>query len=207
MAAIVVVALAVWIIMSVRAPLPGTQYADQGGTHLSEPSQRTIEYNSNPPSSGPHLPPVPRPGVYTTPQIPEGLGHFMEHGGVWLLYDCPEGCEADVKQLERIMESALDRGRPVAVAPYPPMDSKFAAVAWTYVLPLDQMDKSKIEDFVNRHACRYNPEGGPYCVGVRGQVQQGQGMSQTPLPVTQVPPQSVFATPAPIATPPGTPAP
>ena len=142
---------------------------------------------------------MPRPGIYTQPKIPEDLGHFMEHGGAWVLYNCPDGCEGDVETLRRITEEAIDDGRPVALAPFPSMDAKFAAVAWQYLLKMDELDPGKISNFVARHACRYNPEGGPYCSGVRGKVEDA---GDRPMEVITSTPFSVFGTPTPAATPP-----
>ena len=208
LAGLIVLALAAWIISAVRAPLPGEKFPSQGNDHLSSSTQPHDPYNSNPPTSGWHLPPVPRPGVYNQPKIPEDLGHFMEHGGVWVLYNCPEGCESDVQALQRLVDRALDRGRPVALAPFPSMDAKYAVVAWQYLLKQDELDTGKLEDFISRHACRYNPEGGPYCTGVRGKVaEDAQGRDTSNVPIVSPTPFSVFGdqTPAPAGSPAATP--
>jgi hypothetical protein len=127
----------------------------------------------------------------------------MEHGGVWVLYNCPEGCEQDVNTLQDLTNDAIDGGRPAAMAPFPSMDAKFAVVAWQYLLKQDELDRGALDEFVSRHACRYNPEGGPYCSGVRGEVKDDSGSRPMELPVTQVP-FSVFGSPTPLPT--GTPA-
>jgi hypothetical protein len=195
-AGVLVLIAAFFVYRSVTAPLPGEYFESQGNAHLSDINQPHEPYNSNPPTSGPHLPPVPRPGVYTQPKQPEELGHFMEHGGVWLLYNCSDGCEQDLSTLQDITNSAIDGGRPVALAPFPSMDTRFAVVAWQYLLTQDDLDRGKIDDFISRHACRYNPEGGPYCSGVRGTVKEGSGSRDMELPVTQQP-FSVFGSPTP----------
>jgi hypothetical protein len=209
LAAIVLIAVGVWVFMQVRAPLPGQQFEDQGGVHLNSADDPHPEYNSNPPTSGWHLPPVPRPGIYTQDRRPEDLGHFMEHGGVWLLYDCPDGCADDVRRLEQLANEWIDRGRPVAVSPYSRMDHRFAAVAWTYLLTQDRLEVPALDNFISRHGCRYNPEGGPYCVGVRGAVATPPATMEgrNNIPITVVPPTSVFQTPAPVGSPAGTPPP
>jgi hypothetical protein len=146
------------------------------------------------------------PGIYTQDKRPEEFGHFMEHGGVWILYNCPDNsCPEDVQQLTEVTNRAIDRGRPVALAPYSRMDSKFALIAWQYLLTLDELDRAQIDDFVSRHACRYNPEGGPYCSGVRGEVAEGTNRDPTQQAGSPTP-FSVFNTPGPAATPAPTPA-
>jgi hypothetical protein len=199
-AGIIVIALAWWIISAVRAPLPGQYFPTQGNDHLASIDEPHPPYNSNPPTSGWHLPPLPRPGIYVQPKVAEELGHFMEHGGVWVLYNCPEGCESEVQQLTGIVNGAIDRGRPAALAPYPSMDSRFALVAWQYLLPLDNVERGEIDNFISRHACRYNPEGGPYCSGVRGSVVTSPGNNREMTTPTSTP-FSVFGTPSPAPSP------
>lgn len=160
------------------ATLPGRMFPSQGNDHLVDAAQPHLPYNSDPPTSGPHLPPLQRPGVYTQPFAPQALPHFMEHGGVWVLYNCPAGCDADLTSLQSLVNRAASQGRPAALAPYPLTTGRFAVAAWQYLLTLDTLDPAQIERFVEQHACRYNPEGGPYCTGVRGQILP----SQTPPP-------------------------
>jgi hypothetical protein len=151
----------------------------QGNDHLADASAPHPPYNSNPPTSGWHLPALPRPGVYTQAPRPEGLPHFMEHGGLWLLYNCPGGCESDVRELNAIVNGAIDKGRPVALAPYPDMGARFAVVGWQRLLSLDGLNRARIEEFIGRYACDYNPEGGPYCRERRGEPGPTTG---TPTP-------------------------
>jgi len=209
-AGVIVIALAWWIISTIRAPLPGEKFESQGNDHLASATDAHPPYNSNPATSGWHLPPLPRPGIYTQPKVDEDLGHFMEHGGVWVLYNCPDGCQQDVSQLERIVNSAIDNGDPAALAPFPSMDSKFAVVAWQRLLKLDELDTGQIEEFVSRLACNYNPEGPGYCPTARGKVgskQSSQGNDGSMATITPTP-FSVFGSPSPAAaTPTPTPTP
>jgi hypothetical protein len=159
--------------------LPGTKYPSNGNTHLAQLGQAHGAYFSNPPSSGWHLPPVPRPGVYTQSKAPEEIPHFLEHGGIWVLYSCPGGCSDLVQSLQRIVNRSIDAGKPVALSPYPATGSQAPArrinvVAWQRVLGQDEPDADAIQGFIDAHACRYNPEGGPYCSGVRGTVDPEQ---------------------------------
>lgn len=199
-AGIIVIALAWWIISSVRAPLPGEGFDSMGNAHLASPDQPHPPYNSNPPTSGWHLPPIPRPGIYTQPKVPEDLGHFMEHGGVWVLYNCPDGCESDVQQLTNIVNDAIDENRPTALAPFPSMESRFAVIAWQRLLTMDAIDQGELTNFISRLSCRYNPEGGPYCSGVRGESKRSPEGDDPAVAVTPTP-FSVFESPAPTATP------
>src|SRR5438552_4664851 len=60
---------------------------DPGGrTHI--PPGQPYNYNSNPPTSGPHTSAVATPGVYDEPVAKETLVHNMEHSQVVVWYDC-----------------------------------------------------------------------------------------------------------------------
>ncbi len=85
-------------------------------------------YNSNPPSSGPHLDTPQNWGIYTVPQIQEQLLHNLEHGGVVIQYNNLSGPE--VLQLTSIVQR--DRYH-LVLAPYPqlPAEAKIALTAWT----------------------------------------------------------------------------
>lgn len=222
-----VLALAVWLILQQNKPLPGVKYPSNGNAHV-EPGEAHGAYFSNPPTSGWHFAAVPRPGIYTTPIPPEGVGHFLEHGGIWVLYTCDggrNGCPDVANQLEDIVRRATDRKKPVAVAPYPaegrtPPAHRINVVAWQYLLSLDDVDRGQINNFIDRHICRYNPEGGPYCAGVRGKtgkvmdageagfnavgVAAGATAVATVTPAATPTPAQAGPTPVPVAT--GTPA-
>ncbi len=154
-------------------------FPSQGNDHLIDAGEPHPAYNSDPPTSGWHVATLPRPGIYTQPRRAEELPHFMEHGGVWLLYNCPSGCDAEVARLAELVNRSVEQGRPVALAPYPSMNGRFAAVAWQYLLKQDTLDVGALSAFIARRACEYNPEGGPFCSGVRGAVGPTSG---TPLP-------------------------
>lgn len=204
--AVVALALGWWVYSAVSAPLPGEKFPTAGNSHLNSIDEPHEPYTSNPATSGPHLAPIPKPGVYTQPKRDEDLGHFMEHGGLWVLYNCPDGCPADVERLQELVNKAIDNGRPVALAPFPTMPARFAVVAWQYLLTQDELDSKQITNFIDRHQCRYNPEGGPYCSGVRGEVAPNS-QNRDMAPATTVTPFSVFgsATPAPSPAPSSTP--
>jgi hypothetical protein len=67
-------------------PLPGKEVAEMGRDHVTDIFG--VEYNSNPPTSGPHFAVWAKPGVYDR-FISDGyLIHSMEHGYVIIWYDC-----------------------------------------------------------------------------------------------------------------------
>lgn len=199
-AALIAAALIFWILRSATAALPGEGFPSQGGVHLNSPTDPHPPYNSNPPTSGWHLADIPKPGIYAQNRPPETLGHFMEHGGVWVLYNCPGGCPDDVKTLTDLVNKQIDRNHPTALSPFNTMDARFAVVAWQRLLTLDSVDTKQINNFIDRLNCRYSPEGAaPYCPAQRGKIADAP-TSQVSSTVTTAP-TSVFSTPAATGTP------
>lgn len=85
---IVVLAGLGWIGWYITRPVPGTRMDNQGREHVSPADVAAYQYNSNPPTSGPHLPIWVKAGVYDRPQIEGELIHSLEHGYVIISYNC-----------------------------------------------------------------------------------------------------------------------
>ena len=69
-------------------PVPGSRMEDQGREHVSPAEVAAYQYNSNPPTSGQHLPTWVKAGVYDKPQSEGELIHSLEHGYVIISYNC-----------------------------------------------------------------------------------------------------------------------
>jgi peptidylprolyl isomerase len=152
---------------------PGREFQTNGNDHVT-PNQVHGAYFSNPPTSGWHFVELPSPGIYNTALAPEDVPHFLEHGGVWVLYSCPEACTELVNQLVGVVNQATQKRQPVALAPYPLMDEKVALVAWQRLQTLDKFDEGQITNFIEKLNCKYNPEGGPYCPTTAGATAPGR---------------------------------
>lgn len=177
--------------------LPGVGYPSNGNAHV-QPGEAHGAYFSNPPTSGWHFAELPQPGIYTTPLTPEDVPHFLEHGGVWVLYNCPTACPDLVNQLIPIVNRATQARKPVALAPYPSMSARIAVVAWQRLLTLDAVDEAKIQEFIDKLVCRYNPEGPGYCPNTAGTLEPPREAARTPTPrPSPTPPPGVkqYATP------------
>ena len=109
--------------------------------------QEHAAYNSVPATSGWHYDNTARWGVHDEFVPDEILVHNLEHGGVRIHYDCPEGCPELVDDLAEIARRASE----VILSPYPNMESKIALVSWTYLERLEEFDKERIEAFIDGH--------------------------------------------------------
>ncbi len=137
--------------------VPGTFYPDIGRDHV-EPGETYDEYLSDPPTLGPHDPqPMPW-GIYDSPVLKEKLVHNLEHGGLFVLYDCPEGCPELVDQLEPFVGRYAAGGVKLVLAPYPGMDSRLALVAWGYLDAFDELDPERIAQFLEADLGSRAPE-------------------------------------------------
>ncbi|MDH4118218.1 MAG: DUF3105 domain-containing protein [Acidimicrobiia bacterium] len=139
-AVLAVIALAVVALVMFDPQPPGTEFANAGNIHISDPAEPHSPYNSAPPSSGPHLGVLANWGVHEDPVPAELFVHNLEDGGVVFTYDCPDGCDDLVGELTTIVEDGSRR----LLTGYDGIslegtDFRAAAVAWTRVYYFDEL--------------------------------------------------------------------
>jgi len=147
-AVVVAAAVVAWFAYRAVANLPGQQLADLGNQHIPTVETPHAPYNSDPPTSGPHLPYIAPWGVHTRPIPPELQVHNLEDGGVMVQYNCPSACPDVVEKLKAIVQGYPDR---VILAPYPGMKTRIALTAWTRIDTFDQVDESRIKGFIKAY--------------------------------------------------------
>jgi hypothetical protein len=133
---------------------------DQGRGHV-EPGAPHEAFITRPATSGPHwfVPPdeaVPTGapadwGVYGSPLPDEVLIHNLEHGGIGIHYDCPDGCLELGEQLRSIPPAGFSQ---YIVAPYPDMPQKIAITSWRHLMYLDEFDEARIREFIDAYLDR-----------------------------------------------------
>lgn len=110
------------------------------------------EYNSDPPTSGPHYAEEARAGFYDSNnyQFPAGyLVHNLEHGYVIFWYNCDlldeTGC-ADLK--EQIKTTMDDLGGTKLIAyPWPSLDVPLVMTSWGRLQRLETFDSEQVKAF------------------------------------------------------------
>ncbi len=125
---------------------PGQQKADLGHLHIQTPDTPHGPYNSDPPTSGPHLPYIAPWGVHTRPIPPELQVHNLEDGGVLVQYNCE--CPDIVARLGDIVRR-YDKF--VILAPYPTMKTRIALTAWTRIDAFDEFDARRVTRFIDAY--------------------------------------------------------
>jgi hypothetical protein len=120
-------------------PIQGAVHIQHGATHPA--------YDSKPPTSGWHFADqVAAWGVVTTPWPDELQVHALEHGGVIVSYDCPDGCAEDVAKLETIVRAYPSK---VILQPYPGIGHRVALTAWGKLAYLDSVNEAFIRHFIS----------------------------------------------------------
>ncbi|OGZ95672.1 MAG: hypothetical protein A3I44_04225 [Candidatus Sungbacteria bacterium RIFCSPLOWO2_02_FULL_51_17] len=135
--------------------LPGVVYADQGQDHVTLEEPRG-PYNSNPPTSGPHLAGPAPWGVYRDSLPDRQLIHNLEHGGVWISYK-PGISEELIKKLEGFSKKY---GSKVIVAPREQNDSDIALAVWTRLekFSVAEYSDARVDTFIRRLRNKTGPE-------------------------------------------------
>jgi hypothetical protein len=122
-----------------------------------------LEYNSNPPSSGPHYGFWANFGEYERP-VPRGyLVHSLEHGAVLLLYKCEAAasCPEVPAELRKVRDAITTDLRcseevrvRIIIAPDPELDVPVAAAAWGWTYKADCVDLPTLTDFAQSRYAR-----------------------------------------------------
>jgi len=146
-AAAVAVVVGVFVYRSATAQ-PGVSQPGQGNRHIQTLNETIPPYNSDPPTSGPHLPYIAPWGIHTEP-IPGPLQvHNLEDGGVMVQYNCPDACPDLVAKLRAIVSGYE---RQVILAPYPGMKTRIALTAWTRLDAFDDFDERRVRRFISAY--------------------------------------------------------
>jgi hypothetical protein len=120
-------------------------FESQGRDHI-EVGDPHDPYNSNPPTSGPHAPPM-RTDFYTRQYPDENLIHNLEHGHIWLSYRDENDTEA--KDLLQSIQSQFPNS--VIVTFRPNNDARISVAAWQRLLQLETADENQIMAFISRY--------------------------------------------------------
>lgn len=149
LAVVVVVAAVVgYFAYRAAADLPGVKLPDLGNAHLQMATDPHVAYNSEPPTSGPHLPYIAPWGIHTAPIVRELQVHNLEDGGVMVQYHCATPCPELVAKLTQIVRGYE---RYVILAPYPGMRTRMALTAWTRLDAFDDFDEARIVRFIRAY--------------------------------------------------------
>ena len=143
-----IIGLIVW--QGVR-PRTGEEIPIMTSTHIAVDSDPG-EYNSDPPTSGPHYPDEAQAGFHETNtyQYPAGyLVHNLEHGYIIFWYNCGLLNETACADLKSQIKSVLDEFNNVKVIAYPwdSIDVPVAMTSWGRLLKMETFDAAQARTF------------------------------------------------------------
>lgn len=147
--ALIVLPIAVNAVQS--ANLPGERFPSQGNRHVSV-GANVPDYNSDPPTSGPHTADLAGWGTYGPGDAPHDMRliHNMEDGGVILWYLPAETTEENDARIA-VLEQASRGYHRVAIVPRPDMPTTFALTAWQRLQRFDEADPEGMRAFVRAY--------------------------------------------------------
>lgn len=146
-ATVIVAAIALNVVR--EAGKPGERYRSQGNLHLVSLATPHAPYNSDPPTSGPHMPGVAAWGSYTTVQPDEYLVHNMEDGGVILWYDM--GSEEENAATVDVLNDIARGYSRVVIAPRENLGSPYVFTAWTRLQRFAELDREAMIRFIDAY--------------------------------------------------------
>lgn len=137
------------------------QLAEQGQQALSRvrsfpaeglaqhvPQGSSIDYGTEPPTTGPHYPTPTDPGYYETQELPGNLVHALEHGNIVIYYDRPS--PEVIQTLKGWASHFQDPWAGVVVTPMPGIAEEIILTAWTKELRLQKFDTTSAAAFIDR---------------------------------------------------------
>ncbi|MDQ3327213.1 MAG: DUF3105 domain-containing protein [Chloroflexota bacterium] len=122
-------------------------FPDLGNVHIQASQAGTIEYNSNPPTSGPHFPSLASAGWHDEPVQQEYVVHNLEDGYVAIHYR-PDLPAQQKQQLQALVQEYGDK---IIAVPSPSLTSPIALAAWTRLDTLSGFDEQRIRNFVQAY--------------------------------------------------------
>jgi hypothetical protein len=132
--------------------------ADAGGSFIEETvtpvgaihTDTPQDYGDKPPAGGDHSRCWGSWGVHSTPLPLERLVHNLEHGGIGLQYNCPDGCNYELRWLtEFTLTHEL-----VVLTENPQMSARFGLSAWNARAYSDCLSPDFVRDFYARRVDR-----------------------------------------------------
>lgn len=146
-ATVVVAAIAAQVIL--ESNRPGEKFPSLGNVHLLSLNSPHVPYNSDPPTSGPHMPSLAPWGSHFEPQPDEYVVHNMEDAGVVLWYDMgtPEENAERVAKLEEV-----SRGyNRIIIVPREDLGSQYVLTAWQRLQRFDDIDEEGMRRFIDAY--------------------------------------------------------
>jgi hypothetical protein len=114
---------------------------EEGNTHVNDD---TVNYKTNPPTSGDHNPEQQADGAYAEMPRPVDFVHSLEHGRIEIQYS-PDLPEAQQLELKGVFDENPDG---MLLFPNPDMPYEVAVTAWTNMMTCDTYEGATTLDAI-----------------------------------------------------------
>ena len=142
-----------WLILrsqEIAENRPGEEVVELGREHIA--FGQTAEYNSNPPTSGPHYAALANFGVYQEELLDGQVIHNLEHGGIWISYkDVDDETKAKIEEIGKRFPGS------VIVSPRAENDALIVLASWARLLKMESFDEDLIIEYIRTNRNR-SPE-------------------------------------------------
>lgn len=130
------------------------EFPSEGAAHVSSDTQ--VNYDTDPPTSGPHYNQWADPGYYSDPVPAGNLVHSLEHGNVVVYYDPAALTPEAEESLRAFARAHTDQWAAVVVVPNPNEDpeSPYVLTAWQTMLRMDGYDAETVRAFLAEYLGR-----------------------------------------------------
>lgn len=125
---------------------------DEGRDHVEEGTQ--IDYDSEPPTSGPHYPRWANPGLYREDIEPGLLVHNLEHGHIVIYYSPSLLSTEGASKLTDLTDEYTGDWDAVLALPREDSDYELILTAWNHKLELEEYDEEMVDAFVDEYRGR-----------------------------------------------------
>lgn len=155
---LLLVTFIIWLVVKPKSEKPkevflegveelGQEVEIMGRDHINVGSSHD-EYNSNPPTSGPHYAMAPNPGFYKKGLEDESAVHGLEHGYIWITYHPEMVTEEIIDSLKSIQRKNLGS---VMLSPRTLNESPIILASWGRFLAMEELDEATINTYIKLH--------------------------------------------------------
>lgn len=120
------------------------EFPIEGRDHVS--AGTSVEYKTNPPTSGAHVEQAENWGVYSKEIDDKTAVHGLEHGGIWISYK-----NIDDEARKILEEIGRSNSQSVIVSLRPSNDNIIAVVSWGRMMKLETADKALTQKYIDTY--------------------------------------------------------
>lgn len=120
------------------------EFPIEGRDHV--PAGTSVDYQTDPPTSGSHLAQAEEWGVFTSEIDDMAAVHSMEHGGIWISYK-----DIGDEEIATLEDIGKQNSQSALVSPRSGNDTKIVITSWGKMMRLETADKALIQKYIDTY--------------------------------------------------------